>query len=359
MIAPNKKMTLGEKRSKMQHKEYLSPTSDLLDYLLKIDSSILAGCTLNKILYFVVKHACHLLHMNSGTLRLITDDGKVLNLATTYNVRRSASERALKLDMESTAKRVYISRKPLAIPDISRDPLYPWKSNNEPIAMLTVPLLYRKKCIGVLSIYDSSPRYFDNREIDTALLFANQATMAIELTKLMEDIKKRAITDFLTGLFNHRYFIERIEEEIARASRNNKHFSILFCDLDNFKRFNDIHGHLLGDMVLKKIGEVILTNKRKFDIATRYGGDEFALILPEANCNNAVRTAKRICSGIGNCNLPKVKSNNDKLTMSIGISSFPEHGQNSKELLEKADLALNKAKSSGRNNIQVYHCHLA
>jgi diguanylate cyclase (GGDEF)-like protein len=183
--------------------------------------------------------------------------------------------------------------------------------------------------------------------------------MAIELTRLMEDIKKRAITDFLTGLFNHRYFIERIEEEIARASRNNKYFSILFCDLDNFKRFNDIHGHLLGDLVLRKIGEAILTNKRKFDIATRYGGDEFALILPEANCNNAVRIAKRICNGIVNCDLPKTKGNHDKLTISIGISSFPEHGQNSKELLEKADLALNKAKSSGRNNIQVYHCYLA
>jgi len=343
----------------MRQKEILSSTSDLLDCLLKIDSAILAGCTLNKILHLIVKYACHLLHMSSGTLRLISDDGEVLNLATTYNVRRAESERQLKLDVESTAKRVFMSRKPLAIPDISKDPLYPWKSSNESLAMLTIPLLYRKKRIGVLSIYDPSIRNFNNREIDTALLFANQATMAIELTRLMEDIKKRAITDFLTGLFNHRHFNERIEEEIARASRNNKHFSILFCDLDNFKRFNDTHGHLHGDLVLKKIGEVILTNKRKFDIAARYGGDEFALILPEANCINAVRIAKRICSGTRNCNFSKVKNNHDNLTMSIGISSFPDHGQNSKELLEKADLALNKAKGSGRNNIQIYNCHLA
>ncbi|MCL5985270.1 MAG: sensor domain-containing diguanylate cyclase [Actinobacteria bacterium] len=332
----------------MRQKEISSSTSDLLEYLLKIDSAILAGCTLHKILYFIVKHACCLLHMKSGTLRLISDDGKVLNLANTYNVRRTANERSLKLDVESTAKRVFISCKPLAIPDISRDPLYPWKSNGKPLAMLTVPLLCRKKCIGVLSIYDPSPRNFDDIEIDTALLFANQAAMAIELTRLMENIEKRAITDFLTGLFNHRYFHERIEEEIARASRNNKQLSILFCDLDNFKRFNDIHGHLLGDLVLKRAGEVILTNKRKFDIATRYGGDEFALILPETNCDNAVKIANRICSGIRNCNL----------TMSIGISSYPEHGLNSKELLEKADFALNKTKSSGRDNIQVYHDHL-
>jgi len=358
MLILEKKILPDKKPLKTRQKDYSCSTSDLLDYLLKIDSSILTGCTLNRILNLIVKNACRLLHMNSGTLRLISDDGKLLNLATTYNIRRAANEKVLTLDMESPAKKVFVSSKPIAISDISIDPLYPWKSSAKPMAMLTVPLVYRKKRIGVLTIYDSNSRKFDNREIDTALLFANQATMAIELAKLMEDTKKRAITDFLTGLFNHRYFNERIEEEIARALRNNKHFSILFCDLDNFKRFNDIHGHLLGDMVLKKIGEVILINKRKFDIATRYGGDEFALILPETNGNNAVRIAKRICFGVGYCDIPKVKNHHDNLTMSIGISSFPEHGKTSKELLEKADIALNKAKSLGRNNIQVFNLNL-
>jgi diguanylate cyclase (GGDEF)-like protein len=166
--------------------------------------------------------------------------------------------------------------------------------------------------------------------------------------------EKEAITDPLTSLHNYRFFRSESERELQRSERYNKPFSLAIIDIDNFKPYNDTHGHLAGDKVLIALAKLLTENTRKSDTIARYGGDEFILILPELELNQAKSLAQKLCDTMHQSkDLKKLDLKSVELSISIGIASFPESGKTIDDLLKKADKALYDAKKSGKNTVSI------
>jgi diguanylate cyclase (GGDEF)-like protein len=167
--------------------------------------------------------------------------------------------------------------------------------------------------------------------------------------RLVDTLKKQSIRDSLTGLFNRRYLEGAVEREISRLERRGLELGIIMLDVDHFKSFNDIYGHATGDAVLRALGAYLQKSIREEDIACRYGGEEFVLILPEASLEVTYERAEKIREGVKN--KVSVTGKNEMLSVSIslGVSVYPKHGKTSAELIGMADSALYKAKAGGRD----------
>jgi len=172
------------------------------------------------------------------------------------------------------------------------------------------------------------------------------------LKRVNKELEKLAITDPLTGVSNRRYFVERLKKEFNRAKRYSHDLSLIMIDIDHFKKFNDVHGHLLGDSVLVELSSIFNSNVRTTDFVSRYGGEEFVLTLPETDKGGALEIAERIRKSVEKHNFPhSLKAKTGKITVSTGISSYPEDASTIRNLMEKADKAMYMAKNGGRNKI--------
>ena len=183
-------------------------------------------------------------------------------------------------------------------------------------------------------------------DIKIFTMFMEQVQGALENSQSFESTLTQAHTDPLTSLWNYGYFQYRLDEEIAKSNTTSLALSLMMIDIDDFKRFNDTHGHIQGDEALKLISDVLKENCRKIDILCRYGGEEFALILPANNKEEAALLGERIRKSIEIKRILK-----SKFTISIGIASYPEDSPDKKTLIEKADQALYKAKKKGKNKV--------
>ena len=157
-----------------------------------------------------------------------------------------------------------------------------------------------------------------------------------------------AITDALTGLYNHRYLHERLSEELHRGRESGHPLSVLFCDLDNFKQYNDANGHSAGDAVLREIAHLIEQSVRNVDVAGRYGGEEFVVLLVETDKDAALLVAERIRERIREAGF---EAGGQPLTVSVGVATCPDDGDRREQLLERADAAMYVAKRLGRDRV--------
>lgn len=173
-----------------------------------------------------------------------------------------------------------------------------------------------------------------------------------ELQGIQEELLTLSIRDQLTGLFNRRHMEESLRREISRAVRHKTNLSLIMLDVDYFKDVNDTYGHMAGDIVLQKIGELLVERSRGEDVACRYGGEEFVLIMPGAAKESAVKRAKELCQLVSGAMVIEYrKSVLPPLTISLGVASFPENGETTESLLYEADNALYQAKEGGRNRV--------
>jgi len=218
---------------------------------------------------------------------------------------------------------------------------------------LGVPLFMYGGCEGVIVVQSTQEAAFrvDHERLLESL--ALQIAAALQNAHLYE----LAMVDGLTGLFMRRYFDARIEEEIERSKRYGTPFSVVMMDVDNFKKLNDEHGHLIGDRVLKAIANVVKAQMRGVDTAARYGGEEIALILPRTDMLNAYNVGERVRLAIveqrvtTDSDPPKVLS----VTASFGIASYPEtKAANGEDLVRRADRALYRAKKTGKNRVELF-----
>ncbi len=222
-------------------------------------------------------------------------------------------------------------------------------------SLLATPLIAERKTMGILYVDDFKEREFSKKDESIIGLLATQAAAAIEKMQILERTRKLAITDELTSLYNHRHFINLLQDELKRAKRYKRSLSVLLIDIDHFKHYNDTNGHLKGNDVLKEAAIVMLATVRNLDILARYGGEEFAVILPEADRQEAEGCAERIRSAIEKrafCN--ENSQPLGKLTISIGYATFPDDAKMERSLINRADIALYKAKDSGRNRVTGY-----
>ena len=224
---------------------------------------------------------------------------------------------------------------------------------------LAVPLMIEGKTLGAFILFNKlEADEFTMKDEDLALTVSFQGAMAIENSLFHEEIVQLAKTDGLTGLNNHRTFHEDLEEEIKRARRFNRYLTLLLIDIDYFKKFNDTYGHQEGDAALKQLAGIIRQNSRSIDSAARYGGEEFTIILSETNLEGGIKTAERIINEI-NTHSFDVMGMEAHLTVSIGISIFPDDAINKEGLIKAADEALYLAKRTGGNRAVTFQQYKA
>ena len=171
--------------------------------------------------------------------------------------------------------------------------------------------------------------------------------------QLRETLREQSIRDPLTRLFNRRFLEESLERELQLAGRKNQSIAVLFLDLDHFKRFNDTFGHDAGDIVLQSLADLFRNFFRATDICCRYGGEEFAIILPESTSQDAAIRADALRSEVKSLRLQYKKQSLGQLTLSVGVAAFPEHGSTSEELLKLADQCLYQSKARGRDVVTL------
>lgn len=230
---------------------------------------------------------------------------------------------------------------------------FPVFSNSMRIAglksLLILPLLKGdKEAIGALTVAGRKPEMFPLELREILEVIACQVATKIELGLAHEKIYQLATTDGLTGLANHRTFQHAFDNMLHRALRQTIPLTVVLCDLDYFKKINDTYGHPFGDAVLQEVARVLAGTVRKVDLAARYGGEEFALLLEDSDITGACKQAERVRRAIN-----ALEFHHDgsviKISMSFGLASFPQDGENKNELIKKADQALYHAKARGRN----------
>lgn len=224
---------------------------------------------------------------------------------------------------------------------------------------LCVPMVAHGDSLGVLSIDD--PGLCDSiahpqllrRKQELATTVAEQISLAFANLTLRETLKYQAVRDPLTGLFNRRHMEESLERELRRAARNAKPVTVLMIDIDHFKLFNDTFGHEAGDMLLRELGATFRAATRGGDIACRYGGEEFLLILAEAGLEAGQERALKLMELVANLQVRHRGETLRRITVSIGVAGYPQHGTSAAQLVRLADEALYRAKSAGRNRVVV------
>jgi diguanylate cyclase (GGDEF)-like protein len=221
-------------------------------------------------------------------------------------------------------------------------------------SVIAVPLKSQGRVIGVLNLYDRvDADEFDDNDLATIRSFANQATVAIDNVLLHQEAQRLSITDGLTGLWNFRYFQMNFDKEIERASRFQRPLALLIFDLDKFKQVNDVYGHQRGDSVLIELATRVKGAIREVDTLARYGGEEFVLILPETDLEGATLAAGKICEIVRQRRFGAAGEEPIRVTVSVGIAVYPEHGVGGTTLVKSADAALYAAKEAGRDGYWV------
>lgn len=225
---------------------------------------------------------------------------------------------------------------------------------------LCVPMIAQGETLGVLQlVYGLKQNGADAAEVDElhsserhlGVAAASQIALSLASLRLRESLRDQSIRDPLTGLFNRRFMQECLDRELLRGTRKNRSLAVIFIDVDHFKRFNDVFGHEAGDQVLRSMGDFFRSHFRGDDIICRYGGEEFAVILPESTAQDAASRAELLRIAARTLKLKCNDVTLDPVTISAGIAGFPEHASSAGELLQVADACLYEAKRSGRDRV--------
>jgi diguanylate cyclase (GGDEF)-like protein len=218
-------------------------------------------------------------------------------------------------------------------------------------SLIAAPLISENRLIGLLIVQQcKTQRTWKPREVQLVAAIADQLAIAVTHAHLFAQVKYQAITDGLTGLYNHIYFKNRLGEEIRLAKRKGTPCSLLMIDLDKLKEINDNFGHPVGDAAIRQVAGILKNLLRSGDTAARYGGEEFGVILPETSLLEAALIGDRLCAQIASAHVPGL----GRITASIGAAAYPKQANDMGDLVEKADRALYAAKNSGRNQIWIY-----
>ena len=225
-------------------------------------------------------------------------------------------------------------------------------NNVELSPTLCLPMIAKGETIGILYLRFNNSKTIERSTQDLAETVAQNLALSFANLKLQEELRYQSLRDPLTGLYNRRYLQESLKKELDRAHRKQHFVSVILLDVDRFKRFNDVYGHSAGDLVLNQIGAYLLSETRKYDISCRYGGEELIIVMPDASIDNAVLRAEKIREDIKKLKLEHEGKDLGTITVSIGVSCFPDDSINSQGLINAADKALYQAKEDGRDCVK-------
>ncbi|MBE0599320.1 MAG: diguanylate cyclase [Desulfuromonadales bacterium] len=244
------------------------------------------------------------------------------------------------------------------IADLAADqPSYGYRGGSFPGgSLICAPMVVKKRLVGVLLLLKEQAQGFSETELKMSQVMANQTAIAVENARLYESTRQLSNMDELTRLANRRYFQEILRREVAQAHRYPSDFSLIMVDVDHFKRYNDTHGHLCGDTALRMVADLLLQNTRGIDLVSRFGGDEFVVLLPKTDRGGALAAAEKLRQCVAETAFPGARRSQPggSLTISLGVAAFPDDARDIFELLDRADRSLYRAKQDGRNRATAW-----
>ncbi len=322
-----------------------------LEQVLSLEEGMHKSFELNQLVDFVIEKITYILNSKKCSLMLIDENTKELCIRGYAGLDDSVILNSKMKIGDPIAGIIALEGHAVLVEDIEKDDRF--LRRNRPTyrskSFICAPIKVREHVIGVISVSDKNFENDDKyNELDLKVLcmIARQVANAIEASKIYRDLVMLTITDPLTGLFNFRYLGRTLDQEIYRAKRYDRHLCILMIDVDDFKKYNDTYGHVEGDNLLKELAQVFNDNIRNSDVACRYAGDEFVIILPDTEINEAEVVAKKVKMKAETLNLKS------KVSLSIGVAHLPTGKDiNRYEFIAKVDAALYRAKKEGKSRI--------
>ncbi|MBI1822223.1 MAG: diguanylate cyclase [Nitrospirae bacterium] len=339
-----------ENKQKEEIKESLEEHQILAEVALKLSEAE----TSDNIFETIVNGGMNLAGVPAASLSIYNDSKDELFLVYAKGFSTEFYQHAIDLVRTGGLTEHVLSKKePFVVSNVEENPSF----NNSLLikegvkSLIGVPLAAQDGPMGILFLDDFKPREFSQSCLDILKLLASRATLAIQKQQALEKLKTLSIRDPLTGLYNRRYFMEILTLEIDRALRLNHPLSAIIFDIDHFKKINDKFGHLAGDRVIQSLARLFKSSVRKYDTFARFGGDEFLILLPDADGTAAMKLCERLKSSISNA---KLLPDDSAVTCSFGIHTLSESETKKTtpdEFLHHADTALYESKQNGRNKI--------
>lgn len=338
----------------------LKRTVDELQVFNEIGKTLTSTLDIGEVLKIIMQKVNELLKPSSFSLLLVDERTRNLRyeISIGENVESFDKEKTIKMG-EGLPGWVAQEGRPVLYPDPTKNLSYSLPPNMTPDpyenSLLCVPLKSKGKTLGVMKLHNSGgiSRLFSEEDLRTVQTICDYSAIALENAKNFQRVQELTITDDMTSLYNSRYLHTLLDSEILRSKRYKKRFSMIFFDLDKFKEVNDTYGHIYGSTLLRETGQVILRTLRNVDIATRYGGDEFVVILPETPKQNAIVVAERLRELIAGHVFLKERGLEVKFTASFGVATFPDDASTKEELIKMADEAMYKVKNTTRNGVSA------
>lgn len=330
--------------------ETLRSEKQKLEKVLSIDLRMRSIRKLNDLVDFIVDKSTEVLEAEKCSLMLLDSGSGELSIRGAKGLDNDIIIGSRVKVGDSISGMVAEESCPILVKDIESNvriarqnrPSYRTKS------FISVPIKLHNKVIGVVNIADKkalADKVFSETDLSILCTIVHLASVAIENADFVRQLTHLSMTDSLTNMPNHRYFINNLEREIHRAKRYTTSLCLFMIDIDNFKTYNDTFGHLEGDRLLKSFGKILKSSLRVVDIVCRYAGDEFVVILPETGVSEAKVAAKKIKSAI------EGGLSNQKITISVGLAKYVGPNMSKYDLILKADTALYEAKKQGKNTI--------
>lgn len=349
---------MGKRNLKLHVQDPLERRNEELETLVEIGKALTSTLDLREVLSIIMEKVSLLLKPKTWSLLLLdekTDELK-FEIAVSPVAERLKDIRLRK--GEGIAGWVALHGEPVLIPNVNEDLRFA-REIDIAIAFTTrsivcVPLKSKNRILGVIELVNSLEEgLFSEADLKIVCTMADYAAIAIENARYFEKVHELAITDDLTGLRNSRHLLDLLDYEIDRARRYGNPLSLVFLDLDFFKDINDTHGHLVGSRLLTEMAQLINKHVRKSDVAARYGGDEFVVVLPNTGKDGAFTMASNLRRLIKDHYFLAEEGYRIRLTASFGVASYPADAQSKVALLRLADQAMYRVKDTTRDGIET------
>lgn len=335
----------------------LQRRNDELSTLVEIGKALASPLGRDEVLNVIMEKVGDLLRSDTWSLLLIDEENGDLTFEIAVSPAGSDLKGLRLAKGEGVAGRVAETGEPLLISDVSDNPYFSPQIDrmiaHETRSIICVPLKSKNRILGVIELINTEEQgAFTSDDLPILTTIADYVAIAIENAGYYERINQLIITDDLTGLFNSRHFNELIGYETERSLRYGSPLSLVFFDLDRFKRINDTHGHLVGSRILSEVGGLVHRHTRKVNHAARYGGDEFVILLPSTSKDGAVKMAESLLQIIRGHAFKADDGTPIELTASFGVACIPTDTSDRRELVFLADKAMYDVKASGRNAVR-------
>lgn len=344
-MSPTKDLSIDEMREELEG----------LRKIVDVAKAAVSTLELEVVLQNILQSSMQVMDMPAGSIALYDEADRQVTLAAHAGLSAKLVEKECwRVKEGGLTHKILTEGELFIVEDTEKADFF-----NNPLALkegirslIAVPLKIGAKIVGILYVDDFKARTFPDYRLNLLKVFSSFAAMCIDNARLHFRTRKLACTDGLTGLYNHRQFKEFFEREMSRATRLTQPLSLAMMDVDNFKQFNDEYGHAIGDQVLVTVADLINEHLRNADLPCRYGGEEFAIILPDTEQSEAIIVAERLREMIEKESMKGLPEDVKRgITVSIGLATFPRDGRKMEFLLKIADDLLYGAKKLGKNKV--------